>query len=138
MSLSPAEKKHPQWEGLIAKNVGEKGSALPELSGTGCGIDNWARPVVLDAWAEEADFRREQEKCKRETKKRSHGFAEDKRVPYREAKWCLWAAFAVKHLQAIWGLHSGANWRIGHASPPHCFSSSEQETQAHYVFRWIL
>lgn len=70
MSLSPTEKKHPQWEGLIAKNTGEKGSALPELSGAGCGRDNWAGPVVLDAWAEETDFRREQETCKRETKKK--------------------------------------------------------------------
>lgn len=50
MSLSPAEIKHPSQEGLIAKKVGEKGSVLPELSATGCGIGNWARLVVLGSW----------------------------------------------------------------------------------------
>lgn len=50
MSLSPAEKKQPPVEGLIAKKVGERGSALPELSASGCGINNWARLVVLGSW----------------------------------------------------------------------------------------
>lgn len=35
---------------MIAKKVGERGFALPELSAAGCGRDNWARLVVLGSW----------------------------------------------------------------------------------------